>query len=555
MKYLCLLSSLTIFFYSCTDRVRHGKKENNIFYDKAYEYREKKEPDSAFFYFNKAKDFFLQQKDSLGAAKCLVNMGIISTDKGDYFGAQEISLNALSYLDEKKEDQYMYIHSNFNNLGIATENLGDYERALKFYDSAISFSKDSLDMRIYLNNKAKIYRELKDYKAALKIYEQILKGAVKSKKEYARVLTNISFTRWLQDPNYNPIPDYLKALHIRKEEKDLFGENSSYSHLADYYAKNETDSALAYANRMYQVAKKLNSADDKLEALQKLIKLSPPKETKQYFVIYRDLEDSLQTVHRAAKNQFALIRYETEKHKADFLKAHAENIQKENDILRKNIGIGVLALVLIAGYLWYRKRKKILYQEKELEVKNTEIKYVKKIHDRVANKVYQVMSEVENTQEVNRDNLLDKLEILYNISRDISYEVKELNMEKDYAQQLAEMIRSYSSESIEVFIVGNEEKLWDCISNTAKAEVFYIIQELMTNMRKHSKAETVVIKFHRSEEDISISYFDNGIGMKDIPKKNGLVNTGTRIKSIGGTITFDTTQDKELKIQLSFPIP
>lgn len=511
--------------------------------------------DSAFFYFIKARDLFLQRKDSLGAGKCLVNVGIFLTDKGDYFGAQEISLSALGYLNQKKEDEYVYICSNFNNLGLATYNLGDYKDALKFYDSAIKFSANSSDTRVYLNNKARTYQAFHAYKAAVKIYEQVLKGTDghKNKREYARALTNISFAKWLLDPSYNAIPDCLKALHIREEEKDLWGQNSSYSHLSDLYAKTLTDSALIYAKKMYQVSRKINSSDDRLMALQKLIKLSHPKETKQYFDIYQNLSDSVQTIRRKAKNQFAVIRYETEKHKADFLRARAENIQKQNNILRQNFALGILTLLLIAGGFWYKKRKRVLQQEKELEVKNTELKYVKKIHDRVANKVYQVMSEVENTAEMDRDILLDKLEVLYNISRDISYENKEISGEESYVEQLSEMLKSYASEIIEVLIVGNEEELWESINDNSKAELLYIMQELMTNMRRHSGAETVIIKFRRNESDLSISYSDNGIGMKDASKNNGLTNTENRIKSIGGTITFDYTLEKGLEIHLVCP--
>jgi len=510
--------------------------------------------DSAFFSFSKAKDLFLQQKDSLGAGKCLVHMSIIAANKGDYYGAQEISLSALAYLDLKNKFHFVALYSNFNNLGIATYNLEDYEAAVKFYNSAIKFSNNPKKTLTILNNKAKTYEVMEDYTEALKLYDLVLKRTPKNSVEYARTLTNISHAKWLKDPNYNPVPSYLLAFRIRKNENDIWGQNSSYAHLSDYYSNKRTDSALIYAALRYQTAKKLNSAADKITALQKLIEVSPPGEIKGYFDSYKKLNDSVQTAHLKSKNQFALVRYETEKHKADFLKAQADNILKQNDILRRNIIVGVLAAVLIIGYWWFRKRKKSLQQEKELEVKNTEIKYVKKIHDRVANKVYQVMSEVENTPKLDRNSLIDKLELLYNISRDISYEVLELSMDKNYVQQLSKMLKSYESNKVGIITVGNEDELWDAVSAAARFEIFYIIQELLTNMRKHSRADSVLLKFHRKDSQIHISYLDNGIGMREEAKKNGLTNTENRIKLIRGTITFDSTQENEFKIDLIFPI-
>jgi len=553
LKHPYILSLFLLFFLSCTQKVKIEKKGETIFYKKAFENLDKGRSDSAFFYFNKAKDLSLLQKDSLQAGKSLIHMGIISNDKGDYFGAQEIALNALSYFDQNKEDQRVYIRSNLNNLGIVTHKLEDYKNALDFYDTAISLSKDSLDTRVYLNNKAVTYQKTKDYNSALKIYKEILKVPSLNKKEYARMLTNISYTKWLQNHGYNPVPDYLKALKIRQEEKDLWGQNSSYTHLSEYYAAKRIDSALIYANKRFKLAKEINSADDRLAALQTLVELSPPKETKQYFSSYKRLDDSLQGVRRSAKNQFALIRYETEKHKADFLKSQAENIQKRNSILVQSFALCILLLILILSYLWSRKKRKILQQEKELEVKNTELRYVKKIHDRVANKVYHVMSEVENRLVFDKEELLDKLEDLYNVSRDISYE-KDLNTDENYAEQLSEMLQSYSSSATEILIVGNEEELWEKSEDRSKIEVFDVLQELMTNMKKHSKADSVVLKFEKVDHCINILYMDNGVGLNGSAKKNGLTNTENRIKSIHGTITFGLTLNQGLEINISFPV-
>ncbi|RQO72561.1 ATP-binding protein, partial [Pedobacter sp. KBW01] len=413
---------IVLLLFSCSKKENLEKKFHNPYYDLAKKYRDSGKPDSAFIQFNQAKEFGIQNRDSLSIASSLINMAILLTNAGDYFGGQETSLQANKYLNENNPKHHYYLGSNYNNLGIATYNLKDYNNSLKLYGSAIKFSDDSLDTRMYLNNEAKVYQEIKDYKSALNIYDQILAKTAKNEKEYARVLTNIAKTKWLQNPAYNPVPDFLKSLQIRKKENDLWGQNSSYAHLSDYYTLKQPDSALLYAHSMYNVAQNLKSATDQLEALQKLIKLSPPKETKHFFNVYETLNDSVQNARSAAKNQFALIRYETEKSKADFLKAQAENAEKQNDILRKNIGIGTLILLLIVGFILYRRRQKELKKEKELEVKKTELKYVKKVHDGVANKIYQVMSEVENDPEMSKTILADKLEVIYKISRDLSYE-------------------------------------------------------------------------------------------------------------------------------------
>ena len=268
MKRLSLLLISFSFLSACIRKPEPKQvDENNPFYEKAISFREVNEVDSSFKYFNRAKDEFLLQNDSLGAGKCLVNMGFIAKVKGDYYSSQEISLDAIAYFDESKKNQAGYICSNFNTLGLSSYQLKDYASALKFYYDALKFVDTPLNKFICLNNIAKAYEELKNYQEAIKIYNIVLKGTANHPAEYAMALANLSFTKWLQNPTYNPLPELLKALTIRKNENDNLGQNHSYARLADYYTNKNLDSAFINATKMHQVAQELNSMDDRLSAL------------------------------------------------------------------------------------------------------------------------------------------------------------------------------------------------------------------------------------------------------------------------------------------------
>ncbi|MDE5493795.1 tetratricopeptide repeat-containing sensor histidine kinase [Elizabethkingia meningoseptica] len=544
---------LFVLIVSCTQKEKNNtnqseKETDNPYYEKAWSYLDKKDPINAFEYFNKAKELFLKNNDSLGIGKSLMNMGIILTDQGDYFGAQETSLEAIQYFKENDETNYNYINANYNNLGIASYNLRDYNNSLNFYDLAISFSHDLKDIIIYLNNKANVYKQTKEYYKAIEVYNEIFSKKEKiSPIEYARILSNFAKVKWLQNPNYNPVSELNEALNIRLKEKDLFGQNTSYAYLADYYTKKQPDSALLYAHKMYNVAQQIKNPNDQIEALQKLVILENPEKSKDYFLTYQKLNDSLQTARNKAKNQFALIRYETEKSKADFQKSQADNVKKQNQILKQYAGLGILGLALIGTGFWYKRRKKRLEKEKELEVKNTELRYSKKVHDKVANKVYRVMSEVENTPEMKKEVLLDKLEGIYEISRDISYD-----HEPTDEKHLVKMLESYSSkDTVQLVQVGISEIGWDEFNKEIQSEVYHVLQELMTNMKKHSQATRVIIRMSRIQNDIIIRYSDNGIGSETFSPKNGIKNTGNRMETIGGTITFDSGEGFKAELKFS----
>lgn len=553
MKYFIYL--ILIFIYSCNDKVNKKTQKENPFYNQAFDYKDASNLDSSFLYFYKAKDFSVQQKDSFVTAKCLTNLAIIQETKGDYFGTQETALSAFKYFNFKDSLQYQYLSINYNTLGIAASKLKNFGRAIEFYENAVKYTKTLNEKLIYQNNLANNYVKVKNYKKALKIFQQTLDADTFKDKNYSRTLTNLAKTKWLQNKNYNPIPEFQKALKIRLKEKDKWGLNSSYAHLADYYTKTQPDSALLYARKMYAVAKELKSPDDQIEALQKLITLENLQNSKKYFTVYQKLNDSLQTARNKAKNQFALIRYETEKNKADFLKAKAESTEKQNQIIKQYVVIVTIILSLVLLIISFRKRQKRLQQEKLLEVKNTELKYSKKVHDRVANRIYQIISFIENTLHLDKNSILFALEHVYETSRDISYENVDVSEKQNYSVQIFNILDSYSSKDIvKVLIVGNNDEIWQNTNLIQKTEIYLVLQELMTNMKKHSQANIVSIKFSREKSNITISYTDNGIGIKQLSPKNGLQNMENRINAINGTIIFDTETNNLLKINISFPV-
>ena len=209
---------------------------------------------------------------------------------------------------------------------------------------------------------------------------------------------------------------------------------------------------------------------------------------------------------------------------------------------------------LIALYVWYKHRKQKLEEQKRLEVKNTELKYSKKVHDKVANGIYHVMSDIENKSEFNRDEILDKLEMVYEISRDISYDKIDESLHDDFAEKLSHLLGSYDSEEVEIFLIGNEKEIWENVDAISKTEVLLVMQELLTNMKKHSEASRVILNFKQENQQIVINYSDNGIGISDLKPKNGLQNTVSRISNLNGDVIFETENVKGLKIKINFPI-
>jgi signal transduction histidine kinase len=522
-------------------------------YDKGFAFLNRQN-DSAYFYFNKVVN---SSKDSLQIAMAYNNMAICQSDAGDYYGSQESLLRSLHYLHEGKEKDQWCLVADYNELGTDNLNLKYYDAAIDYYDRVINLVKDEGSKAIATNNKALTYEKKGQNAQAIALYESILTRSKRKKRQYARVLTNLAMARWRQDSGYRAAPDLLLALQIRKGENDEWGLNSSYSHLADYYTSSRPDSALGYALEMYAVTKRIGSPDDEVEALRKLILLGPSKDVKFYFTRYQHLQDSLETVRNSAKNQFALIRYEAEKNKADNLRLQRENAERQAVVVRQQaieLG-GALAFVILTGWglLWYRRRKERMRVEKESAIRVERLQLSQKVHDRVANELYQLMKEMQNGDGIGKEELLDRIDMLYEQSRDISYEPTG-DSGDDSHTTVAGLLTPFGNPGTKVLMVGNDETLWEELKPEVKYELMEVLRELMINMSKHSNAQNVLVKFDWERHGLNIQYTDDGVGFPaGYRPGNGLTSTGNRIAALGGRIIFDRNTPTGVSIRIYVP--
>jgi tetratricopeptide (TPR) repeat protein len=510
--------------------------------------------DSAFYYFTNVTE---SSEDSLLVAMAYTYMAMIQDDAGDYFGGQESALEGLRQVNEKNPQHHYCISSIYNELGVSSAGLKNYNAAIEYYDLAIKFQQDDTYKNIFQNNKAVAYREKGDYPEAISILASLMEKQRNNKLAYARALTNLASIKWLADPAFYPVPEFLNALSIRRQEKNDIGIASSYNHLSDYYLLHNPDSALFYARSMYMMAQIVNSADQKLDALRKLVSLAPAAESKMHFRKYQYLNDSIVTGRNKAKNQFALIKYQAEKSKAENLLLQKDNSQKELKILYQQVWIyGILTmvtLVILFVFWWLRKKRQQLKWESQTAIRDNHLKTSQKVHDIVANGLYRIMNEIEYKDGIEKDALLDRIDQLYERSRDISYEPAVY--EYGVTERISEIITSFAAPQTTISLVGNQEKIWDMVPPEVSKEIEHVLQELMINMSKHSGAHHVAVRFSRADDTLMISYRDDGTGFQpEFKYGNGLKSTENRIRKMGGQLIFAVESTAGASIKIVIPI-
>jgi PAS domain S-box-containing protein len=88
--------------------------------------------------------------------------------------------------------------------------------------------------------------------------------------------------------------------------------------------------------------------------------------------------------------------------------------------------------------------------------------------------------------------------------------------------------------------------------------IFRIMQEALTNIARHSKANSVVIKLFKTREKVDFSVSDNGVGitedMINSTKSFGIINMKERAASLGGTLKIYREEGRFTIINLVFPL-
>nr|WP_278020739.1 ATP-binding protein [Flavobacterium ginsengisoli] len=212
-------------------------------------------------------------------------------------------------------------------------------------------------------------------------------------------------------------------------------------------------------------------------------------------------------------------------------------------------------VILIAILIRYYKNK-----NKAIEFKSsydTETRISKKIHDELANDVFQVIAFAESqplAKENTKENLLQKLDDIYGRVRGISKENNKIETGKDFTKSIKEMLSAYNTIERNIIATNLESVEWEDVDDIKKITIGRVLQELMVNMKKHSKASLVVIKFESDPKSILIRYTDNGIGCEKTKiSKNGLQNMEHRIQTVKGTIEFETEPENGFKAKIVIP--
>ncbi|MEE1898474.1 sensor histidine kinase [Flavobacterium rakeshii] len=314
------------------------------------------------------------------------------------------------------------------------------------------------------------------------------------------------------------------------------------------------------------------------------------KKAYEAYIEYKSFEDSISAQEQSLTISEMETKYQTRE--KELQNEVLTNEVKTGKIL-VYIFIGLLIASLVIGFLIIKnarrrvhisKQEKLIEQQKlEKALKEFELNSIdlmlegqEKERERIANDLHDNLGSMLATLKMNFEHLrMRKNEIreeedkLYDrtdqLIEDAYQKVRTIAHAKNagvFANEgLIPAIRKMAGKisipgklTIEVLAVGFNKRL----ENKIEIAIFRMVQELSTNIIKHSKATEASIQLTNHDDNINIIIEDNGVGFKSTtaPSSDGMgLNTITKkVEQLGGTFTIDSTPGKGTTIIIDLPI-
>lgn len=530
-------------------------------------YFERSRYDSAYIAYAKSKELAVSVKDFKRAASCMTNMAIIQSTVGDFYGSEQTSVEGLKLTPLSDHNIRLSL---YNNLGVISDELGEYDDAVHWYVEALKLSKDSLQKLVFNNNIGLVYKNKNNPAKALfylKKAQQLSDG--KQYPDYAAMVEdNLGFVKH-QLKQQDAVEIMIRAYDQRTKLNDLSGMIASELHLAEYWKDNgNRRESLKYSESALKNTLAVKDVRNRIKTLFLLTEITGDK---KYFSQYIRLNDSIQLSARQWKNQFAKIRFRTEEKEKENDVLKTENLRQKLNLQEQHyksliyifiLLLLILLVIFLVAYLYQFKKiqKQKLWIQKIKAQEEEKNKMSMLLHDDLAGEVLLGLQKgerlIKKTQDKDWESILDSFENVYEKMRKISQGYSSTDFEKiPFEKKLLSLAYDYQQAgNFTVTVSGMENIQWTDLLKEIRIAILSVIQEAFRNILKHSNASRVLVDFRSDKKYILLDISDNGETTHHLIEKGvGLKHMETRIMEMGGTLHIvNDHQGWNLQIEIPY---
>lgn len=454
--------------------------------------------------------------------------------------AQKYMLKGIK-LSEKFDDSAT-LSSSYNNYGVIKELKNQLDSALIYYTKSLQINTDivnPLGTSYALNNIAGIY---------------ILKD------NYQEAISNVK-----------------NALKIRQTLNDNIGIMESENILGDVFIHfNQLDSAINHYSISLNQSRNsdyLYLQQQNLEGLSKCYKQNNDFEKalfyKNQFIL---INDSIRTSD--TNKEIASLKEKFDSDKKDQEIAYKDEVIETDSKLRLLLFslIGIIVVLFISFYFWYKSKQKQklqseLLKEKErglaniIDAQEEERKRIaRELHDGIVQELtslkFNLKNEFEKNPSEDSSKIFNQLENSTTELRNISHQMMPHALTElgviDAVKDMLHKSLDPLSIKFEFETFGIKDRLKENIEIT----IYRVSQELVNNIIKHSGANQVSVQLFKSSGNVILIVEDNGRGISNTDKKEGigLMNISSRLDTINGKVNFEASPNSGTLATIKIPL-
>ncbi|WP_299458802.1 tetratricopeptide repeat protein [uncultured Microscilla sp.] len=491
--------------------------------------------------------------------QCYLGVGTLYQKTNHFKKAREYTLKALNTF-EREQNKRMLIKV-YTQLGVLHYKVSDYETALKYYLQSLDLRKvlgTAQNIQGVYSNMGLTYLQLAKLDSAQHFLQKSIKLSLE--KNDFQTLAQAYNTQGLlltkQKKYVSAVEYFNKALQLSHEINDKFGRQNVLENLSNTYAK--------------------------LEQYDKAF---------QYFDVFKNARDSLEASFRKALDY--KDNYEKEKHTRalkDAELARLKEYSSRQTLANYFFGVGLLLLlVIVFGIVKnYQERRKVRRKQQKIDklLNDQELlalskmlegqekereRFAQDVHDRLGGMLSVVKMQFialsqsidwgQPEHEQRYDKAMNLLDETCDSVRKVSHDISAKALQKfglvSALTDLKENIEAIQSLTVYLVTVGFGRQR---LPAKYEVQVYRIVQELLGNVLKHAGATEVDIQLYwkHEEANLHISVEDNGQGF-DVAEAQakrgiGLVGLESRVKSLSGTYSIDSSLGKGTTVMVDIPV-
>lgn len=529
---------------------------NNGEYEKAKKFYNEKEPE------------LYKQNDTL--ALILLNMarGQIYQDEQRHDESVKYFLKSLQ-LSVGSKDEY-YEATGRNNLGGEYQTIGNSIGARAEYDKALNIANKIQNKKLaasITSNVASFYIQENKPDEALAMFKKNLEFYKNTNFFYEIAYTYFSMAYcYSEKKNFSLMKENaLKAIEILNANNLPVEVLNIYSQVVSLYVRNSFNvEAIALANQAIELSNKNKFAIIEpgfyRNLSQSYEEIGNNEKALFYHKKYAALKDSLTNIANIKQANELMYKYELSEQERRLIVKENENklLRKQNELYIINRKFYILFAVLIVLVLifstFYIVQKRLKKQREEYsaqlinDIDKERERIAMDLHDDLGLGITMVKHKVMSLEclpDDKREEIRKTLQAMLEQTRNISRELYPATLKHLKVEEYFEPLLKHIEEKTGVICSYEIDSVIDTFSLENKMHIIRILQECFHNSLKYSKASAIRIEINYEKPKVQIIYFDNGIGLKESKKNNGLgfQNIYQRAKQIGGSVEINNNEN------------